>query len=83
MFPHVIAIVETLRLHPTHSGSVQRGFSSLKNLHTLLRTSLGEEKVDDLFFIRMNGPDETTGEADEAICLAVDRFSQIKSRQFD
>jgi hypothetical protein len=39
--------------------------------------------VDDLFFTRMNGPDETTGEADEVICLAVDRFSQIKSHRFD
>ena len=38
IFPHVIAILETLRLHPTHSASVERGFSSLKNLHTLLRT---------------------------------------------
>jgi hypothetical protein len=40
MFPHVIAILETLRLHPTHSASVE--LSALKNLHTLLRTSLGE-----------------------------------------
>ena len=45
--------------------------------------NLGEEKVDDLFFILMNGPDEATVEADEVISMAVDRFSRIKSRHFD
>ena len=45
--------------------------------------NLGEEKVDDLFFILMNGPDEATVEADEVISMVVDRFSRIKSRRFD
>lgn len=43
MFPHVIVILETLRLHPTHSASVERGFSALKHLHTLDRLTLGRE----------------------------------------
>ena len=45
--------------------------------------NLGEAKVDDLFFILMNGPDEATGEADRVINLAVDLFSRTKPRRFD
>ena len=38
MFPIMIRALKIIRLHPTHTASVERGFSAYKNLHTVLRT---------------------------------------------
>ena len=83
LFPNMILLLKIINLHPTHTCSVERGFSAYKNLHTLLRNSLGEEKVDDLMFLFQNGPELMSPEADDMISKAVEHFSSIKSRRFD
>ena len=83
MFPLIIRSLKMARLHPTKTASVERGFSAYKNLHTLLRNSLGEHKIDDAMFLFQNGPAIMTPEADEMLRLAVERFAAKKPRQFD
>ena len=61
----------------------ERGFSAYKNLHTLLRNTLGEGKVDDLMFIQQNGPEVMSPEADQLIADAVVLFQNKKPRRFD
>jgi len=79
----MIILLKIINCHPTHTCSVERRFSAYKNLHTLLRNTLGEEKVDDLMFLFQNGPDLMSPEADEMIKKAVEHFASVKPRRFD
>ena len=65
---NILALVTLLFCLPASNGKVERIFSRLKNIKSIRRTSLGEEKLDELLRIA-EGPDTSQWQPASALKL--------------
>ena len=65
---NILALVALLFCLPASNGKVERIFSRLKNIKSMRRSSLGEEKLDDLLRIA-KGPDTSQWKPASALKL--------------
>lgn len=77
-FSETLKIISILMTLPISTASNERFFSSLKNVKTFLRTTMGDDRLSDLMVLNV--------EKEEAKCIdlykAVDAFSNIKQRRY-
>ena len=77
-FSETLKIISILKILPITTASNERFFSSLKNVKTFLRTTMGDNRLSDLMVLNL--------EKEEAKCVdlykAVDAFSNMKQRRY-
>jgi len=55
-FPDLVHLVHILLVFPISNAKVERGFSSMRRIKTDWRSSLGEDTLDNLMRITIEGP---------------------------
>lgn len=77
-FSETLKIISILKILPITTASNERFFSSLKNVKTFLRTTMGDNRLSDLMVLNV--------EKEEAkfvdLYKAVDAFSNMKQRRY-
>lgn len=77
MFPTLKAVLQVALTIPVSSCSCERSFSALRRLHTWLRSTMGQDRLNDLAImsIEKNNLDAITPDK------IIDRFAQLKPRR--
>lgn len=77
-YSETLKIISILNILPINNASNERFLSSLKNVKTFVRTTMGDNRLSDLMVLNV--------EKEEAKCVdlnkAVDAFSNIKKRRY-
>lgn len=77
MFPSLKVILQVALTIPVSSCSCERSFSALRRLHTWLRRTMGQERLNDLAVLSIER--ELVGGLDDD--KVIDTFAQLKSRR--
>lgn len=78
MFPSLRALLQVALTIPVSSCSCERSFSALRRLHTWLRRTMGQERLNDLAVLSVEN--ELVEKINEE--KVIDRFAQLKPRRF-
>uniref|UniRef100_A0A8C5ARY7 Zinc finger MYM-type protein 1-like n=1 Tax=Gadus morhua TaxID=8049 RepID=A0A8C5ARY7_GADMO len=77
MFPSLRAILQVALTIPVSSCSCERSFSALRRLHTWLRSTMGQERLNELAVLSIER--ELVGDITED--EVIDEFARLKSRR--
>lgn len=77
MFPSLKAVLQVALTIPVSSCSCERSFSALRRLHTWLRRTMGQDRLNDLAIISIEKDTLHAITPDNII----DRFAQLKPRR--
>ena len=78
MFPSLRAVVQAALTIPVSSCSCERSFSALRCLHTWLRSTMGQERLNDLAVMMIERENVSVISRDSVI----DRFANLKPRRY-
>ncbi|XP_077100036.1 zinc finger MYM-type protein 1-like [Siphateles boraxobius] len=78
MFPTLKALFQVALTIPVSSCSCERSFSALRRLHTWLRNTMGQDRLNDLAIMSIEKDNLNDINPDSVI----DRFAQLKPRRY-
>ncbi len=78
MFPTLKAVLQVALTIPVSSCSCERSFSALRRLHTWLRSTMGQERLNDLAIMSIEKKNLQGINPDNVI----DRFAKLKQRRY-
>ncbi|KAK0141852.1 Zinc finger MYM-type protein 1 [Merluccius polli] len=79
MFPTLRAVFQVALTIPVSSCSCERSFSALRRLHTWLRSTMGQERLNDLAIMMIERENVAAISRD---CV-IDRFAKLKPRRYN
>lgn len=77
-FTETLKIISLIKTLPITTASNERFFSSLKNVKSYLRTSMGDERLNDLMVLNVEKEEVNNINLEEA----VDVFATLKNRRY-